>query len=207
MITLNMLYKRIIEWQNLLRLIIILIVFQVIYILLFQLCTNASNNYDSPLNDIHIIEKNQIEQSFDDLLDNIETLGVGVEISNSTKYYLRLKDIRAKASSNVELTYQIGNYYFSKRMYDDAIKEYRRCLKLIPNHENAKYFLSLSLLHKGYLDEAFIHVRDLIDINPNSPEYYKLAGDILERMNLSEYAKDYYNKWFYLLEKQKTNNK
>jgi TPP-dependent indolepyruvate ferredoxin oxidoreductase alpha subunit len=54
----------------------------------------------------------------------------GAIVKDRERYYHRLKDMRAKDPENPELSYRIANLYYSLQMEDEAIKEYRRTLRL-----------------------------------------------------------------------------
>lgn len=119
----------------------------------------------------------------------------GAIVKDRERYYHRLKDMRAKDPENPELSYRIANLYYSLQMEDEAIKEYRRTLRIKPDHEYAKWFLSKVLVSKGYLEEAFWLVRDLIAEHKENPELYASAGEILVKMDQSEVAKEYFNRF------------
>jgi tetratricopeptide (TPR) repeat protein len=117
-----------------------------------------------------------------------------MEVKNSERYFLRLRSMRIKEPNNAELSYELGNYHFSLKSYDEAIKEYRRTLKIKPEHDYAKWFLSKALMAKGYNDEAFWLVRDLIIKHKNRPELYEYAGEILIKLDQINTAKEYFAK-------------
>lgn len=119
----------------------------------------------------------------------------GIIVRDRERYYHRLKDMRAKDPGNPEISYQIANLYYSLEMRDEAIKEYRRTLKLQPEHEFAKWFLSKLLESKGYYDEAFWLVRELIEKHRRTPALYDRAGEILLKMNQSDAAKEYFARY------------
>ncbi|NLF97023.1 MAG: tetratricopeptide repeat protein [Candidatus Riflebacteria bacterium] len=119
----------------------------------------------------------------------------GAIVKDRERYYHRLKDMRAKDPQNAELSYQIANLYYSLQMEDEAIKEYRRTLRVDPNHSHAKWFLTRLLVSKGYFEEAFWLVRDLISANSENPELYARAGEILLKMDQREVAKEYFNRY------------
>lgn len=118
----------------------------------------------------------------------------GKIVKNRERYYHRLKDMRAKDPENPELTYQIANLYYSLEMRDEAIKEYRRVLKLKPDHAFAQWFLSKVLEDKGYYDEAFWIVRDLIGRHQKNPILFDRAGELLVKMDQHDAAKEYFNR-------------
>jgi len=119
--------------------------------------------------------------------------GLTGEVNSDRERYLqRLKYMRMKRPDNPEYSYQIGNIYFSLRMEDEAIKEYRRTLRLDSFHAGAKWFLSHVLVSKGYFDEAFRLTRELMDQRPEDPELYYWAGEILVKLDQNDLAKEYF---------------
>jgi len=118
----------------------------------------------------------------------------GVESSDPERYFQRIKHIRSQRPKDPENTYRIANLYYSWKMEDEAIKEYRRCLKLDPNHLEAKWFLSHLLYNKGYFDEAFRLSREIMERKPQDPEIYYWAGEILLMLDQEEIAREYFSK-------------
>ena len=116
----------------------------------------------------------------------------GIEVRDREQLFHRLKHIRAKRPEDPVNTFRLGNLYYSLEMEDEAIKEYRRCLKLDPHHVQARWFLSHVLVSKGYPDEAFRLTRELLDRFPEDPKLYAWAGDILVKLDHPELAREYY---------------
>jgi Ca-activated chloride channel homolog len=54
------------------------------------------------------------------------------------------EDSQVRASSH----YQLGNLALAGEDWDAAIDEFRKCLRVLPDHENAKWNLELALLRK-----------------------------------------------------------
>lgn len=117
-----------------------------------------------------------------------------IGVKDAERYYHRLKNMRRNDPDNPDISYKIANFYFSRDMLDKAIEEYRRVLKLDKNHQQAKWFLSQCLKDKGYFEEAFWLVRELIDLNKKEYELYDEAGTILVRMGEIEASKEYFDK-------------
>lgn len=118
----------------------------------------------------------------------------GIRVRDNERYYHRLKEMRRKNPQDPELSYQLGNLYYSLQMEDEAIKEYKRTLKNNPQHSYAKYFLSKLLVNKGYYEEAFWLVRDLISRHQGNPSLYLMAGNILVKMDQKKSASEYFAK-------------
>jgi len=116
----------------------------------------------------------------------------GVENKDPERFYQRMKSVRMKRPNDAQNTLQIANLYYSWKMEDEAIKEYRRCLKLDPDNLDAKWFLSHVLSSKGYYQEAFRLVRSYLDRRPDDPEAYYWAGEILLKLEERETAKEYF---------------
>lgn len=119
----------------------------------------------------------------------------GLESSDPERYYHRLKSLRMKRPNDPEHTFRVANLLYSWKMEDEAIYEYRRCLKIDPNHLNAKWFLSHLLFSKGYYDEAFRHARDIMDKKPDDPEIYYWTGEILLKLDQSQAASEYFARY------------
>ncbi len=116
----------------------------------------------------------------------------GIEVRDGERFYHRLKHLRAKRPQDAENTLQIANLYYSFQMQDEAIKEYRRCLRIDPENLNAKWFLSQILVEKGYFEEAFRLTREIMNKKPRDPEVYAWAGEILMKMEKVDLAEDYF---------------
>lgn len=119
----------------------------------------------------------------------------GIETDSPARYYQRLKNLRRNDPDNFELTYQIANYYYSLGMEDQAIHEYRRVLEMQPAHSYARYYLSRLLISKGYFEDAFWLVRELITRHPSNPSFYQYAGEILQKMDQHIAAREYFDRY------------
>lgn len=111
------------------------------------------------------------------------------------RYYHRLKNLRRNNPNDPQASYQIANLYYSLNMTDEAIKEYKRTLKLSSEHQEAKWFLAKLLAQKNYFEEAFWLVRSLIEKHASTPQLYLAAAKLLDKMGETNAAKEYYNKY------------
>lgn len=123
-----------------------------------------------------------------------DTFGAKRGVKDSERYYHRLKNMRRNNPDNPDISYQIANFFYARDMVDKAIEEYRRVLRLDKNHQQAKWFLSQCLKDKGYFEEAFWLVRELIDLNKKDYELYDEAGTILVKMGEKAASKEYFDK-------------
>lgn len=124
-----------------------------------------------------------------------DSSGVGISLRNRERYYHRLHNMRRNDPDNPEISYQIANLYYSLEMEDEAIMEYRKTLKLDPEHSYARYFLSNLLVNKGYYEDAFWIARELIRRHRNSAGLYAYIGEILVKMDQQYAAKEYFDKY------------
>lgn len=87
-----------------------------------------------------------------------------------------------------EQRYQKGAEYFKKQMWDKAIIEFNKALKLNP--ANAKIYLVLGNTYsqKGLYDEAISNYNKAIEINPNYVEAYAFRGDTYGQKGLYDRA-------------------
>ena len=130
---------------------------------------------------------------------------VRLEVRDSTGYYMRLKNLKQREPNNAEIVYELANYQYSIENINEAIREYKRVLEINPEHINAKYFLSKCLVRKGYYEDAFWNVRDLLVRDKKNPELYEFAGEILMKMEEYGAAKQYFSKCDELVLKKKGN--
>ena len=117
-----------------------------------------------------------------------------IGVKDAERYYHRLKNMRKNDPDNPGISYKIANFYYARDMVDKAIEEYRRVLKLDAGHQQAKWFLSQCLKEKGYFEESFWLIRDLIDKNKRDPELYDEAGEILVKMGEVAASREYFDK-------------
>lgn len=119
---------------------------------------------------------------------------VRLEVRDSTRYYMRLKNLKQREPNNAKVVYELANYHYSIKNLNEAVREYKRVLEIEPEHEYAKFFLSKCLVQMGYYDDAFWHVRDLIIKHKKNPKLYEYAGEILEKMGEYVVAQEYFSK-------------
>jgi tetratricopeptide (TPR) repeat protein len=117
---------------------------------------------------------------------------IKIQVKDRERYFHRLRAMRAQDPENAEISYQIANLFYSLEMIDEAIFEYRRTLKLEPEHSYAKWFLSKALENKGYYEDAFWLVRELIEENNQVARLYNRAGELLVKMNKRDSANEYF---------------
>lgn len=118
-----------------------------------------------------------------------------VELQSRERYHHRLRFLRLKRPQSAQIHYQQANLMRAEGMLDDAIAAYRRCLERDKTHPQARWFLALTLADKGYRDQAFTMVRELIEEYPDDPALYERAALLLDALGQPSAARDYYDRW------------
>ncbi|TAL23018.1 MAG: tetratricopeptide repeat protein, partial [Nitrospirae bacterium] len=72
--------------------------------------------------------------------------------------------------------FKIGNIYFDFAMYDDAIEEYTKALKLHPLLADVRTKLGMSLRSKGLYEEAIVHFTKAKEVNPGYGQAWVQLG-------------------------------
>ena len=85
--------------------------------------------------------------------------------------------------------YARGVDFTSAKQPDNAIREYIECLRIDPEHIQARSNLGLLLIDKGKTDEAIREFRQALEINPDDPyAHHGLALALLARGKIDEAA-------------------
>lgn len=69
-----------------------------------------------------------------------------------------------------------GISYAYKRVYDEAIAEYKRAIEISPDYAGAHSILGAAYLYKQMYDEAITEYKKAIEINPQYTEAYNNLG-------------------------------
>jgi len=72
--------------------------------------------------------------------------------------------------------YRVGNIYLEFNMYEQAVEEYRKAIRLYPKLADVHTKLGIALRNKGEADEAIVHFVKAKLINPNyGPAWVQLG--------------------------------
>ncbi len=63
--------------------------------------------------------------------------------------------------------FRLGNLYMEFGMYDEAIEEFRKALKMAPDFPDVHTKLGIALRNKGQYEDAIVHFNRAKEINPN----------------------------------------
>ena len=88
----------------------------------------------------------------------------------------------------------LGDAYRQRRLWGDAIAEYRKALALQPENRSGRLGLAISLFQDGKTEEAFAANQDLLQKDPGDPEANMLAGEIFVQRQEYAGAEAYLNK-------------
>lgn len=91
------------------------------------------------------------------------------------------------------LYYQRGYLYANLKMYEQAIEDYQRALKLEPQAAYLHNSLGILYFDTGRSEEAIQHYLEAIKWDPSQPYYYSNTGLAYERLGAFDEAEQYYN--------------
>lgn len=94
--------------------------------------------------------------------------------------------IHHAARPDVDQAFQAGENAFSRREYDEAIKNYQRALELDPQNYSAALFVGDSYFAKKDFPEARTWYDRAISINPDIETAYRYEGDMLAKNGEAE---------------------
>jgi len=91
------------------------------------------------------------------------------------------EDIVSKSPRKVGPRVNLGKFYDQAGRYDDAVREFRKALELVPGYPNARRNLIITLIHQGRFGEADREFRNSLGpgVDPAAGHFY-LAGLLLE---------------------------
>ena len=75
--------------------------------------------------------------------------------------------LKQKIKTETALYLFKGIAYYDKRMYDEAVAEFKKAIEVNPNLAEAHNSLGAAYANKGMLDEAIAEYKKTIEINPN----------------------------------------
>lgn len=99
-----------------------------------------------------------------------------------------------------DLLYATPHYAFSNmgwacynlKNYDDALRAYTRALRLEPHHPAALRGQSMTLMAMGRFEKALQAITRLLDVMPLDAGGWMLKGEILEKLNRTQEARQAY---------------
>ncbi len=101
-----------------------------------------------------------------------EKAKMGARVKSGDK---RIKDNLVKAKL-ANLHAQIGDIYAGLGLYEDAIQEYQKALKLQPGYADIRNKLGIAYKEVGRFDEAISELQKAIEINPRYVQAYINLG-------------------------------
>jgi len=113
-----------------------------------------------------------------DMIGEIETL-----------FYIsdKVRSIKHAASNN-----KLGLIFYSRKLYDEAIAEFKTAIDIDPNFSEAHKNLSLTYLKNNHYNEALELITSGIKINPNYPDFHLVRGSIfLEQKKYKEAIEEF----------------
>ncbi len=90
--------------------------------------------------------------------------------------------------------YKIGNEYYEKGDFDNAISNYTRAIGLDPKYDKAYYNRGLAYACKEDYDKAIADINKVIELKPEFAEAYYILGLAYEYKSMPDRAIEAYNK-------------
>jgi len=110
---------------------------------------------------------------------------------------LALRDPKPKQSRILSYN-NIGNIYFTRGSFQNAIESFERVLEIDPDYERARFNLALVLVAANQLEQALTQAEILLSREDDHPKFLNLKGHILIKLNRPEEALSLFRKAFRL---------
>ncbi len=106
--------------------------------------------------------------------------GLMKEYDNSAMYFLKAIELNPEYS---EAYNGLGNAYYFKNNFNEAIKFYRKAISLNPKYSKAYANLGLAYYKKGNFEEAIQDYQMAIELDPQNASAYVFMGAIYHVTN------------------------
>ncbi len=87
-----------------------------------------------------------------------------------------MKRARELDPLSLNISTNVGMFFYFAHQYDQAIEQYRKTIELDPNFPRAHIWLGLAYERKGRYDEALAEFRKAATLDPNSTEAVAALG-------------------------------
>ncbi len=102
------------------------------------------------------------------------------------------QDVIAKRPLNPRGHYGLGNVYFGRGEYDEAIRHYKEALRIKPDYVKPLNDLGLALFQQGQWAEAEAYFREAVRVMPDFPGTYNNLGLLYTRKGKFKEARDFF---------------
>lgn len=109
------------------------------------------------------------------------------------EYFLQAFDLAAENEDKAYVSINVAFIYLAKKMEEKIIEWVERSIKLLPGNQPAMELLTNYYGNQGDIKKAEKMLNKLVDENPYSIRYWKLAGDIYLNNYYYEKAIDAYD--------------
>ncbi|MDO8140682.1 MAG: tetratricopeptide repeat protein [Candidatus Brocadiales bacterium] len=83
---------------------------------------------------------------------------------------------------------RMGVFLDSQGKIDEAVKKYKKSLRIDPTNREAHYNLAVAYHKKGLFNEAIQEYKTVLELYPNDPETLYNLGAIYARSNMQDAA-------------------
>jgi len=135
------------------------------------------------------IERATSKEAEDSLKNKVKSLKEQLKESKALVNDLQAKVLNLGKSSLVKETskmhYNLANHYAKSKLYDKAVKEYKRAIELVPSDADAHY--NLALVYDVYLTEYVLarnHYLKCLELNPK----FKNRKEVQERITYLSFS-------------------
>jgi len=90
---------------------------------------------------------------------------------------------------------QLGSVFEKKGLYDKAMTYYSRALQMDPNNATALSSMARCQMKTGKIEDAIITYQQVVALNPNTDEEYKILGQLYQSRNKPDLAIEEYKKY------------
>lgn len=117
--------------------------------------------------------KHLISGRSDDPTQNTDYYREGTDLLREEKFHEALTSFRLalrEKPNDTDVMQQIAVTYTHIGMTDEAIRQYRRVLEVLPEAAGAHYGLAFLLLQRGHVDDGVAHLRAFLTHPPHFEE-------------------------------------
>ncbi len=135
----------------------------------------------------------RVVQPLQSELSRVEDL---IESSNLNEALLLLEDLAARAPENAEVLARLGEVYYRKAEYFQALDPLREALRLQPDHRRATQYRGASLYFLGRLEEALPDLEKALEWFPENVNFQNILGLCYVQSERTDKARRLFSKIF-----------
>ena len=123
-----------------------------------------------------------IELKYDYIKPQLQLALLEEKEGDITKALTLLEEVNLRYSLNVEGMFQLGRLLYNTGQVDEAIKQFRQVLELIPSYSNALFALGAALESQGRIKEAIEEFEKVLQLNPDDLALSKRLQELQDKV-------------------------